>query len=89
MKTNVGQSPPATNILIKGKNQNLQRAPNQQLGLGEVYKQRLLKKREEAKNWKNAILYGLKPIQDAQMQRAFDSDQVPQNFLLEGQLPSR
>jgi hypothetical protein len=61
LKTTVGQSPPATNILIKGKNQKLtkslkrgrgKKAPNQQLGLGEVYQPKTTQKREEAKNWK-------------------------------------
>jgi hypothetical protein len=62
LKTTVGQSPPATNIFIKGKNQKLtkslkrgrgKKAPNQQLGLGEVYqmkttqKKRISKKLEE------------------------------------------
>jgi hypothetical protein len=51
--------------------------------------------REELENLKpkqqegSAILYSLKPSQNALMQGAFDSDHVPENFLLERKLPSR
>jgi hypothetical protein len=55
LKTTVGQSPPATNILIKGGRTNKltkslkrgrgKKAPNQQLGLGEVYQKKTTQKK--------------------------------------------